>query len=344
MSYTLEDLDFGKLSDEELEPILEHINRTYREIQPRRAGFTPDELLVFARSPGIVRNHFLLRNESGDLVGTCETLYPQDGSSPDVLRCQVFVRAEHRRRRAGTAMLGQIARMAEELDRTQLLTMHFDTIPAGAAFAGAVGGKEALKSHENVLRIEDLDVGLLKSWVEQGPERAPGYSVEVRKGDLPEELFEEIAYLYYVLERDMPTTEGHEPLDWSADLVRKRRNRFKGTVDSVWAMAFHEETGKAVGMSELIRRRSDPSTWIVTVTMVDPNHRGKSLGKWLKGAVNLAALEAWEGGVYQETGNAFTNDAMLAINRAMGFQHELTMTEVEIAVHDALDYVASKGF
>jgi hypothetical protein len=75
--------------------------------------------------------------------------------------------------------------------------------------------------------------------------------------------------------------------------------------------------------------------------MVDPDHRGRSLGKWLKGAVNLAALEGWDGGVYQETGNAFTNEAMLAINHAMGFRHELTMTDVEIALDDALGYVAS---
>lgn len=219
--------------------------------------------------------------------------------------------------------------------------MHFDTIPAGETFARVVGGKEKLMSHENFLRIGDLDVDLLEGWVEQGQARASGYTVEVREGEWPEELLGEIAYLYYVLERDMPTPEGHDPLDWSADLVREIRDRFKGTVDSIWAMAFDDETAKPVGMSELIRRRTDPSTWMVTVTMVDPDHRGKSWGKWLKGAVNLAALEAWDGGIYQETGNAFTNDAMLAINHAMGFSHELTMTEVEIAVDHALSYVAS---
>jgi mycothiol synthase len=341
MAFQLEDLDFGALSDEELQPILEHINRTYGEIQPRKVDITPDELRVFMTSPGMIRNDFLLRDESGDLIGTCETRYPEDGSNPDVLRCQVFVRAEHRRHRAGTLMLGHIARMAEALNRTKLLTMHFDTVPSGAAFARAVGGQEKLQSHMNVVRIDDLDLELLKGWVEQGPLRAPGYTAEVREGDLPEELLEQIAYLYYVLERDMPTSEGHEPLDWSADLVRRMRDRFKGTVDSIWAMAFDDETKQPVGMSELIRRRTDPSTWIVTVTMVDPDHRGRSLGKWLKGAVNLAALEAWDGGVYQETGNAFTNEAMLAINRAMGFRHELTMTDVEIAVDDALGYVAS---
>lgn len=339
MTFKIDEVDHRTMTDKQLAPILEHFNRIYREIQPRRVDFTPDELRAFTTSPGMVRSDFLIRDLSGALIGTCDTRYPDDDTNPDVLRFQMFVASKHRRNHAGTFVLGHIARMAEKLNRTKLLTMHFDTIPAGAAFARAVGGKERLKSHENVLRIEDLDVELLKGWVEQGRARAPGYRVDVREGDWPEELLEEIAHLYYVLERDMPTPEGHEPLDWSADLVREIRDRFKGSVDSRWAMAFDDETGKPVGMSELIRRGADHSTWIVTVTMVDPDHRGKSLGKWLKGAVNLTALETWEGGIYQETGNAFTNDAMLAINRAMGFRHELTMTEVELEVEEALAYV-----
>ncbi|MGD2103259.1 MAG: hypothetical protein PVG83_13595, partial [Acidimicrobiia bacterium] len=58
-------------------------------------------------------------------------------------------------------------------------------------------------------------------------------------------------------------------------------------------------------------------------------------------AVNLTALETWPGGLWEETGNAFTNDAMLSINRAMGFEHELTLTEVELKVADALTYAAA---
>ena len=92
----------------------------------------------------------------------------------------------------------------------------------------------------------------------------------------------------------------------------------------------------------MIRRNSDPATWIVSTTMVDPPHRGQSIGKWVKGATNLAALERWPDGVYQETGNAFTNDAMLAINHAMGFRHDLTITDVEVSTARARSYLDSK--
>lgn len=343
MTYTFDEVDVTSMSDEELSSILENVNRVDREIQERRIDLTSDEFRMFANQPGTVKKNFLIRNAPGTIVGTVETRYAEDGSNPDVLKFQIRVWPEYRRRGAGTAVLGHVATVAKELNREKIKSMYFDTIPAGAAFAHAAGGQDKLQFHENVVRVEDLDVGLLQGWVEQGPSRAPGYSVEVREGEYPEELLDQIAYLHYVLERDMPMSEGHEPRAWTVDLVRQMQEHYRKGIDALWSMAFHDETNRAVGMSELIRRHSDPTTWIVTVTMVDPKHRGKSIGKWLKGAVNLAALDRWPGSVYQETGNAFTNDAMLAINHAMGFRHEITITEVEFSVDEVLAYVAARA-
>ncbi len=111
---------------------------------------------------------------------------------------------------------------------------------------------------------------------------------------------------------------------------------FAQGADSLTAVAIHDDSGQAAGMSQLIRRRIDPTNWFVSTTMVDPDHRGKALGKWVKGVVNLEALEKWPGGEWQETGNAFTNDAMLGINHAMGFEHEYTMSDVEFDVDEVL--------
>ena len=44
-----------------------------------------------------------------------------------------------------------------------------------------------------------------------------------------------------------------------------------------------------------------------------------------------------------DTGNAVTNEAMLGINRAMGFTHELTWTDVELPVETAHAYLESRG-
>jgi mycothiol synthase len=341
MRYSVEEVVFDDMSDEELLPLLARTNETNRELRPRSVDLTIEDYRMFSDSPGTVQNRFVARNREGKLVGISETRYADDGSNPDTMRCSTQVWPEFRRQGAGTAMLQRICDEAEGVARSKLLAMHVDTVPAGSAFARAVGGTDKQQFHENVLRIEDLDVDLMRQWVKRGTEMARGYSVEVREGDWPEVLHEDVAHLFYVLERDMPMSEGQEPREWTVELVREILEHYKDGIDALFSMAF-DSTGRAVGMSELIRRHSDPTTWEVTVTMVDPEHRGKSLGKWLKGAVNLAAIDRWPGGVYQETGNAFTNDAMLAINHAMGFEHELTVTDVEVTVEDAREYLASR--
>jgi GNAT superfamily N-acetyltransferase len=342
MGYRFDEVDVDSMTDDELTPVLERVNEAQRERLARSNDINVDELRMFNSFPGVVKRQFFVY-DSDVFIGHCEGRYSDDGTNPDTLRCQIQVWPEFRRRGAGTAMLDQITGLARDLGREKLLTVTFDTVPSGAAFARAVGGIERRQTHENVLRIADLDRDLMQEWVDAGPKRAPGYTVRVTEGDWPDDLFEDIAYLFHVLERDMPVSEGQEPRIWTVDLVRELQDQFKDGFDVIWSMAFDDRTGKAVGMSELIRRRADPTTWEVTTTMVDPDHRGKSIGKWLKGAVNLQALESWPGGVYQETGNAFTNEPMLAINHAMGFEHELTITDVEIPVESALAYLASRS-
>ncbi|MGH3650103.1 MAG: GNAT family N-acetyltransferase [Acidimicrobiia bacterium] len=342
MGSEIDEINLKEMSDEALTPVLHFVNELSRELHPRHVDLSLGDLRTFADFPGNIRRRFVVHEETGDLVAMSEVRYPDDGSNPDVLRCEIRVGTEHRRQGLGTMLLGHIAGIATELGRRTLLSWHFDTVPAGAAFARTVGAEEKLQFHDNVLRIEDLDVELMRSWATAGPERAPGYSVEVITGRWPQELLEGIAHLYYVLERDMPTSAGLEPREWTAELIDQMQNHLLQSIDALTAIAFEDATGDPVGMSQLIRRHSDPTTWTVTTTMVDPEHRGKAIGKWVKGAANLAALEAWKGGVNQETGNAFTNEAMLAINRAMGFEHEMTTTDVEIEVDDALAYVSSK--
>lgn len=343
LSYELSEYEIETLSDEELEPILDATNLLNRETQPRSVDLNSDELRMFAISPGMTQKRFLVHDKDGDLAGMGNARYPGDGTNAEILICQIQVLPRHRRRHVGTLILRRIADMAEELGRDRLQSYFFDTVPAGEAFATAVGAEKALAFHENFLRIAELDRDLMEAWSQIGDERAPGYSVELIEGPVPATLFEDMAHLYHVLERDMPMSEGFEPREWTAEKVAEQQEHYLQGVDSLSAFAIEAASGRAVGMSQLIRRKSDPTTWLVTVTMVDPSHRGLSLGKWVKGTVNVAALDRWEGGVYQETGNAFTNEPMLAINRAMGFEHELTITDCSLSLEQARAYLASRA-
>lgn len=343
MPYTVDKIDLEALSDADLQPFVDLFNTIEREIRPRNVDFNVDEFKLFLSSPGRIRHRFAAFDEAERVVGLGQASHSDDGSNPDVLRCEIQVDSDDRRSGVGTALLSRIVELAESLDRNRLLGWHYDTIPAGAAFASAIGATEGLEYHMNMVRIADLDAYELASWNDLGPHRAPGYTVDVIVGAWPESMLEDIAHLYYVLERDMPMTEGIQPREWSAELVASVQEHYQRGTQSISAVAMHNESSRVVGLSQLIRRINDPTTWIVTTTMVDPEHRGNGLGKWLKAATNLTALDRWPGGVYEETGNAFTNEAMLAINRQMGFEHELTTTDVDVSVDDARKYLESRN-
>jgi GNAT superfamily N-acetyltransferase len=337
--FRIEEVDYSEMPDDELTPVLARANQLTREMLERSVDRSLDEFRLLTKSPGSVQRRLLVRDGREGVVGFAETRYADDGSNPDVLRCQIRVVPGHRRLGIGTMLLGQVARIAQDLGRTRLLGLHFDTVPSGAAFAIAIGAEEKLQFHENVLRMADLDEGLMRQWAAKNPS---GYTIRIVDGPYPDELLDGVAHLYYVLERDMPISDGTEPRRWTAELVAEMMEHYLQGTEALTALAIHDG-GMPVGLSQLVRLASDTTTWLVTTTMVDPPHRGKSIGKWMKGSVNLAALDGWPGAIYQETGNAFVNEAMLAINHAMGFEHEMTTTDVEVGVTDALAYVAAKG-
>lgn len=341
MRFEITEFDTTSASDSDLAALLDVVNRIDRELHPRHIDLTAAEFRMFANNPGMDEVR-LVAHDGDVLVATAAFSHPDDGTSPEVLRCTIRVLPEHRRRGVGTQLLEHALDVADRKGRTGLQGFVFDTAPSGREFARAVGAEQQLDYHENIVKVADLDRSLLQSWVDQGPERAPGYSIKFVEV-WPEEMFGDIAYLFHVLERDMPMSPDFEPREWNEERVREIQDHYSDGVDALSVFAIDDESGKAVGMTDMIRRKTDPTTWMVSVTMVDPEHRGRSLGKWIKGAVNLAALDRWEGGIYEETGNAFINEPMLAINHAMGFEHELTMTGFLLQVDQARSYLESKG-
>lgn len=341
--YEIREVSYQDMDDAQLAPIVAAANAIGAEREPRHVDLSVAEFRVFTSGPGRVRKH-LVAYEGDDEPAAFLTLsYPDDGSSPRLLRTSISVLPPHRRKGLGTSLLGIAVDETRDLGRDLLSGVVFDTVPAGEAFAQAVGGTKTLDFHSNIVRIDDLDLEMLEEWRARGPERGAGYSVELVEGMYPDELLEGIAHLYLVLERDMPHPENWEPREYDADFVKTMVANFLEGVDLLSAIIFQDKSGEPVGMSQLGRRHSDETTWFVTTTMVDPAHRGHALGKWVKAAACLEALERWPRPVWMETGNAFTNDPMLGINHAMGFEHEFTMSDFELGVDRAEAYVASKS-
>jgi GNAT superfamily N-acetyltransferase len=340
--YALSEYSLGDLSDAELEPIIRLSNLIGQEREPRHSDVTVEEARILFDSPGQVRRRFVVR-DGNQPVAMAVFQHADDDSNRNLLRVAITVAPDHRRKGIGTSLLARAAAAADELDRTLLSGEVFSTVPAGSAFANEVGGRSQMDFDTNVLDMADLDRQLMKGWVEEGSTRADGYTIRTFPGMFPDELLGGIAHLFMVLERDMPTPASWEERHYSAEEIREFLAHLLAAGETITAVAVHDATGEAAGLSQLYRRRAEPSTWQVITTMVDPKHRGHGLGKWVKGASNLMAQEIWGDARYQETSNAHTNEAMLAINRAMGFRHEYAMTNYEADLADVKSYLGRRG-
>jgi RimJ/RimL family protein N-acetyltransferase len=99
-----------------------------------------------------------------------------------------------------------------------------------------------------------------------------------------------------------------------------------------WTLFVRDTGGRCVGGTELTFEPWDPGTASQQNTAIDPDHRGKGLAKWAK-ADALLRLRADRPEVRRvRTSNAFSNEAMLAINTALGFDVVEVRTEWQGAV------------
>jgi GNAT superfamily N-acetyltransferase len=113
--------------------------------------------------------------DAGQIVGSAGvTVQDMDGFR-HVAEVSIGVLPGHRRAGIGRALLGGVLEGAGRLGRSLLMGDTRETVPAGEAFARRIGAGLGQVIIENRLDLRAVDRDLLRSWVEAGPARAPGY-------------------------------------------------------------------------------------------------------------------------------------------------------------------------
>jgi GNAT superfamily N-acetyltransferase len=167
----------------------------------------------------------------------------------------------------------------------------------------------------------EVDRGLLEEWVAKAHERAAGYSLLRLDNPIPEEYVERFCTVTNLMhtapkedavEEDVFTT----PEDWAE---WERSFEIRG-VDFHALVAVEDATGHWAGYTAIGRESSMPWGLEQWDTAVDPDHRNKGLGRWLKAALFLEIAERYPEAQWIDTWNADSNEAMLNINIAMGFR------------------------
>src|SRR5262249_47458628 len=146
------------------------------------------------------------------------------------------------------------------------------------------------------------------------------YSLVVIDDVVPDELLDA-----YVAVLEVMNTAPREELDMedehhTPERQRERETRAARRGDHDWIlMARHEPTGAIAGYTEIEwMAYSNELVW-QGGTAVDPTHRNKGLGRWLKAAMIQRLLAERPTVRYVDTWNAGSNEPMLNINIALGF-------------------------
>jgi GNAT superfamily N-acetyltransferase len=201
----------------------------------------------------------------------------------------------------------------------------------GAAGVRALGAEVGLIERISRLRTAEVDRALLDHWIARAPERAAGYSLVGWDDRCPDELLERFAAVTGVMNTAPRGDLDMEDEVYTPEMIREFEGSMARKGTRIWTLAArHDATGELVGYTALFLRKHRPWHADQGDTGVDPAHRDKGLGRWLK-AVNLRRLLDERPAVeVVDTGNASSNEPMLHINVALGFR---PLAEIEAIQH-----------
>ena len=193
---------------------------------------------------------------------------------------------------------------------------------------GAVRGSVERKSR---MVLADVDRAMLEGWVAKARERAQGYSLLAWDGPVPEEYLERYVQLTMVM--NTAPRDDLDVEDWVHTPERQRENeeRYAAKGFRRWTLvARHDDSDELAGYTEFEFPPAHPDVVWQEATAVDPKHRDKGLGRWLKAANALRLLDEKPEVRHVDTWNAFSNGPMLGINIAMGFEVVNTFAAYQI--------------
>jgi RimJ/RimL family protein N-acetyltransferase len=224
--------------------------------------------------------------------------------------------------------------------RTLLLGSTSDRVPSGEAFAHRVGAELGIAVHTNRLVLAELDRDLVRRWVAAGPRRAPDYALVWIDSPIPEDLLGAVTDVMDVMNTAPRDDLQMEDRHLTPEQVRQWERLQVAEGTERWMLfARHEPSGELVGYTEVMWNPSQPKTIGQGDTGVQPSHRGHALGKWLKAQMLERIFAERPQAEDIRTGNADSNDAMLGINRALGFRPYIAQSAWQIPVERARAYV-----
>lgn len=230
--------------------------------------------------------------------------------------------------RRGRGLSRQIARpMFDTVDADNRARFACDITEGRAeeAIARRGGLKPALREKRSRLAFHELDWDLMESWVARSRERASDYELIFLPSPVPEEHLQAVCDVMAVM-NTAPREEFEEDDEvWTPDVIRdyEAKEKARGQ-ESLSYFAIHRPTGVFAGVTIVTYQTLQPDQAWQGDTGVDPAHRNRGIGRWLKAAMALHLRSRYADIQRIDTHNAGSNEPMLNINIEMGFRPILT--------------------
>lgn len=319
----LRPLDPGRMSDDDVRGLRALVNELRAEVDPSDPPLSDEAArrLVEARAQA---HEYDVRETLAwagpHAVGRVVTALPRTSDNRHLLQVTVAVASSQRRHGLGWALLGVALDTARREERRLILFETSDRVPAGEAFARAVGAAPGLPMVISELDLRGVDRDVLDRWIREGPGRAPGYELVWMPRPVPEAMLEPMAALKRAMNTAPRGELDIEDREYTAQSLREM-DAYEFAAGWVpWTLvARHVASGELVGFTELAWRPDQPAVVMQGDTAVLPEHRGHALGKWIKAVALERLLRECPRAQVIRTGNATANEAMLGINRALGF-------------------------
>jgi GNAT superfamily N-acetyltransferase len=260
-----------------------------------------------------------------------------DLENVDRAMLHLVVHPEHRRRGLGRELLRHAAGRAAADGRVVLTGWVREDSP-GDAFAGWAGATLGQSEIRRVLDLRKVPAAKIAGLRETAARAAAGYSLVSWTGATPEDYLGPLASVINAF-ADAPRDEGIQEEAWDVRRVRERGDATMELlgVHGYTVAALHDRSGEMAAMTQLVVDPENPQWGHQALTAVTRPHRGHRLGLLVKAAMLDWLAEAEPQLEQIETGNAASNQHMIAVNETLGYEVAApAFHSCELGVADAL--------
>lgn len=338
----IEEVDLKALSEEDIVRLNTFGNIMRVESRPEDPP-TPIELTranVENIPDFIAVRVFWGRDPDGSIAASGQVSWSLTEDNQHLVQAGISVRPDRRERGIAKELLRLVLQLVEAEGRTLVVGGTSERVPVGEVFARRVGAEAAQAVHTNRLVLAEVDAGMVRGWIEQGPLRAEDYSLVAIDGPYPDDLAESILGVHHIMNTAPRDDLQMEDEHYTVEQMRQWEKSMLAAGTERWSLFVrHDPSGELIGYTEVGWNPNQPKTVWQWGTAVRPDHRGHALGKWLKAKMLQRVLDERTEVEDIRTGNADSNDAMLGINRALGFEPYVAATWWQVPVEKVRAYV-----